>query len=74
MNSFNINAKVSGKLEALLVVPEKTGGELTYRIIKDGVEFCTLKQNGDLGWEVNGTPLNADELNNIGQQINEKSL
>jgi hypothetical protein len=74
MNSFNITAEISGKLGTLLVVPEKTGGELTYRIIKDGVEFCTLKQNGDMGWEVNGTPLNADELNSIGQQINAQSF
>jgi len=69
MNNFNIEAKIAGKVESLLVVPEKANEQITYRIIKDGVEFCTLTQNGDMGWEVNGTPLNADEMESIGQQI-----
>ena len=61
---------MSGKEETLLVVPEQLTGEKRYRVIKDGIEFCTLKQNGEMGWEVNGTPLDAEELNSIGKQIN----
>ena len=69
MNSFTIEAWISGNVETLLVVPERHDGKKIYRIIKDGVELCTLKPNGTMGWEVNGTPLNADELERIGQQI-----
>jgi len=74
MKSFDIEAEISGKVEALTVVPEEAKGEKVYRLIKDGVEFCTLKENGDLGWEVNGTPLNADELDNVGRQIKSKAV
>ena len=69
MKSFNIKAEISGHEETLLVVPEGHAGEKKYRLIKDGVEFCSLKQNGEMGWEVNGTPLNAEELDSIGKQI-----
>ena len=69
MNSFNIQAEISGKHETLLVVPFRAGHEQSYRLIKDGVEFCTLTPNGDLGWEVNGTPLNAEELLSVETQI-----
>ena len=73
MNSFTVRAKISGRDEILLVIPDSEGKEKGYRIIKDGVEFCTLKQNGSMGWEVSGTPLNADELDSISQQIREVS-
>lgn len=69
MKSFTIEAEISGLPEKLLVVPQKTEEGKSYRLIKDGIEFCTLRQNGELGWEVNGYPLNAEELNNIGRQI-----
>lgn len=74
MKSFNIEAEISGKVEILTIVPEEAKGEKVYHLIKDGVEFCTLKENGDMGWEVNGTPLNADELNSIGRQIKSRSV
>ena len=74
MKNFNIEAEISGKVEALTIVAEEHKGEKIYRVIKDGVEFCTLKENGNMGWEVNGTPLNADELNDIGQQIKSRSV
>jgi hypothetical protein len=70
MKSFEIKAEIAGKSEALVVVPQKSGGEETFRVIKDGVEFCSLKKNGEMGWEVKGTPLNAEELDSIGNQIN----
>jgi hypothetical protein len=69
MRSFNIKAEISGQEETLLVVPEGLRGERKYRLIKDGVEFCSMKQNGEMGWEVNGTPLNAEELDSISKQI-----
>ena len=71
MKSFDIEAMISGTPEKLLVVPvsQEDGG---YRIIKDGTEICTLKENGELGWEVNGTPLNAEELNVIGEKIKQR--
>ena len=71
MKSFDIEAMISGIPEKLLVVPvsQEDGG---YRIIKDGIEICTLKENGELGWEVNGTPLNAEELNVIGEKIKQR--
>lgn len=73
MNSFNIQAEISGRTETLLVIPEAENGNTIYRLIKDGVEFCTLKQNGSMGWEVNGTPLDAEELDTLSQQIEEAS-
>lgn len=71
MKSFNVKVEISGKEETLLVVPEQLTGEKRYRVIKDGIEICTLKQNGEMGWEVNGTPLNAEELDSLGQQIHD---
>jgi hypothetical protein len=68
-NSFNIQAQISGRNETLLVVPQRSGEDKSYKLVKDGVEFCILTPNGDFGWEVNGTPLNADELDSIGRQI-----
>lgn len=73
MNSFNIQTEISGRTENLLVVPEVGNGNTIYRLIKDGVEFCTLRQNGSMGWEVNGTPLDAEELDALSQQIEEAS-
>lgn len=73
MKSFDIEVKLSGSPEKLTVIPERSGEIIVYRLIKDGVEFCTLKENGDMGWEVNGTPLNADELNDAGRQIKSRS-
>lgn len=72
MKSFNIEASISGKQEKLLVVPINHS-DRTYRIISNGVELCTLKENGEMGWEVSGTALDADELNTIGQQIKERA-
>lgn len=73
MKSFDIEVKVSGSPEKFTVIPERSGEIIVYRLIKDGVEFCTLKENGDMGWEVNGTPLNAHELNDVGRQIKSRS-
>jgi hypothetical protein len=72
MKSFDIEAVISGQSEKLLVVPVSQADK-TYRLIKDGVEICTLKENGELGWEVNGTPLNAEELNVIGEKIKQRT-
>ena len=69
MKSFRIDVVFSGEKQPLLIAPKKSEGEKSYRIVKDGVEICTLKPNRDMGWEVNRTPLNADELNSIGNQI-----
>lgn len=69
MKNFTIEAEISGATEKLLVVPQISEGEKSYRLIKDGIEFCTLRQNGELGWEVKGYPLNAEELDSIGMQI-----
>ena len=69
MKSFSIEAEIAGKIESLLLIPDKLNCDITFRIIKDGVEFCTLSKNGEMGWQVNGTPLNADELESIGRQI-----
>ena len=74
MESFDIEAKISGNLEKLTVITDNSGDEVLYRVIKDGVEFCTLKENGEMGWEVNGTPLNADELNDVGRQIKSRTM
>jgi len=71
MKSFDIEAMISGIPEKLLVVPVSQE-DRSYRIIKDGIEICTLKENGELGWEVNGTPLNAEELNVIGEKIKQR--
>lgn len=69
MKSINIKLQISGQEETLLVIPDGHPLEKKYRLIKAGVEFCSLKENGELGWEVSGTPLNADELTSIGNQI-----
>lgn len=69
MKNFTIEVEISGVSEKLLVVPQKSEGRKNYRLIKDGLEFCTLGQNGELGWEVKGYALNAEELNDIGMQI-----
>ena len=74
MESFNIEAEIAGKTETLVVVCDQSTGEKVYRLIRDGVDISALKQNGNLGWEVEGTPLNADELDSIGNQIKAKAL
>lgn len=73
MKNFTIEAEISGVPERLVVVPQQSEGGMSYRLIKDGLEFCTLTQNGELGWEVNGYPLNAEDLNSIGTQIRNHS-
>ena len=72
MISFDIEASISGKQEKLLVVPINNP-DRSYRIMRDGIELCILKENGEMGWEVSGTPLDAEELNTIGQQIKERA-
>jgi len=72
MKSFEIEVTLSGEPAKLLVVPQ-TQPDTAYKIIRDGVEICTLKENGELGWEVNGTPLDAEELNVIGSAIKHHS-
>ena len=69
MESFNIKVEIAGKTETLVVVCDQSTGGKVYRLIRDGVDISSLKQNGNLGWEVEGTPLNADELESIGNQI-----
>jgi len=70
MKSFDVEAEISGKSEKLHIVPD-IKQDIVFRVIKDGVEICTLKENGAMGWEVNGTPLDAEELNIIGTKIKE---
>jgi len=74
MKSFKIEAEIAGNPETLLVVPVISEGDRCFRLIKDGIEFCTLKQNGEFGWEIKGMPLNAEILESIGRQIREKDV
>lgn len=69
MESFKIDAIVAGKPESLLIIPVKVENTIIYRLMMNGLELSVLKTSGSGGWEVSGTPLNAEELNSIGTQI-----
>ncbi|WP_155975727.1 hypothetical protein [Daejeonella oryzae] len=73
MESFKIDIILAGENQNLLVIPVQTDNETSYRLMKNGLEISVLKESGQAGWEVSGQPLNAEELDAIGNQIKKHS-